>query len=73
MLEFADQYEAFRRRDPAWDGVVFVAVKTTAIYCRPVGRVLNVGRRIGTTEGRVVDSQDRLLAHGTTTCLIFPG
>lgn len=36
MLEFADQYEAFRRRDPTWDGVVFVAVKTTGIYCRPV-------------------------------------
>jgi AraC family transcriptional regulator of adaptative response/methylated-DNA-[protein]-cysteine methyltransferase len=36
MLDFADQYEAFRRRDPAWDGVVFVAVKTTGVYCRPV-------------------------------------
>jgi len=36
MLEFADQYEAFRRRDPAFDGVVFVAVRTTGIYCRPV-------------------------------------
>src|ERR1700753_2176451 len=36
MLEFVDQYEAFRRRDPMWDGVVFVAVKTTGIYCRPV-------------------------------------
>lgn len=36
MLEFAAQYEAFKRRDPAWDGVVFVAVKTTGVYCRPV-------------------------------------
>lgn len=36
MLDFAAQYEAFRRRDPAWDGVVFVAVKTTGVYCRPV-------------------------------------
>ncbi len=26
------------RRDPAFDGVVFVAVKTTMIYCRPVCR-----------------------------------
>jgi AraC family transcriptional regulator, regulatory protein of adaptative response / methylated-DNA-[protein]-cysteine methyltransferase len=39
MLDFIDQYEAFRRRDPAWDGVVFVAVKTTGVYCRPVCRV----------------------------------
>jgi uncharacterized protein (TIGR00369 family) len=37
------------------------------------GMVLNCGRRIGTAEGRVVDSDGRLLAHGTTTCLIFPG
>ncbi|WGS21887.1 MULTISPECIES: Ada metal-binding domain-containing protein [unclassified Bradyrhizobium] len=39
MLDFAGQYEAFQRRDPAWDGIVFVAVKTTGVYCRPVCRV----------------------------------
>jgi len=36
------------------------------------GIVLSRGRRIGTAEGRVTDSAGRLLAHGTTTCLIFP-
>src|ERR1700744_4402420 len=36
MLDFASQYEAFARRDRSFDGVVFVAVKTTGIYCRPV-------------------------------------
>jgi uncharacterized protein (TIGR00369 family) len=35
------------------------------------GVVLNCGRRIGTAEGRITDSSGRLLAHGTTTCLIF--
>jgi uncharacterized protein (TIGR00369 family) len=35
------------------------------------GKILNCGRRIGTAEGRVTDRQGRLLAHGTTTCLIF--
>jgi uncharacterized protein (TIGR00369 family) len=35
------------------------------------GVVLNCGRRVGTAEGRVTDRQGRLLAHGTTTCLIF--
>jgi uncharacterized protein (TIGR00369 family) len=35
------------------------------------GVVLNCGRRIGTAEGRVTDQKGRLLAHGTTTCLIF--
>ena len=36
MLDFADQYEAFRRRDPSFDGRVFVAVRTTGVYCRPI-------------------------------------
>jgi uncharacterized protein (TIGR00369 family) len=35
------------------------------------GVVLNCGRRVGTAEGRVTDQKGRLLAHGTTTCLIF--
>ena len=39
---------------------------------RAEGKVLNCGRRIGTAEGRVTDAKGRLLAHGTTTCLIFP-
>jgi uncharacterized protein (TIGR00369 family) len=38
---------------------------------RSEGRVLNVGRRAATAEARIVDSKDRLLAHATTTCLIF--
>lgn len=29
-------YEAIRRRDPGADGVFFVAVLTTGIYCRPI-------------------------------------
>jgi AraC family transcriptional regulator, regulatory protein of adaptative response / methylated-DNA-[protein]-cysteine methyltransferase len=36
MSGFTARYAALRRRDPALDGVVFVAVKTTGIYCRPV-------------------------------------
>ena len=35
------------------------------------GVVLNCGRRVGTAEGRLTDSDGRLLAHGTTTCMIF--
>jgi uncharacterized protein (TIGR00369 family) len=35
------------------------------------GIVLSRGRRVGTAEGRVTDGEGRLLAHGTTTCLIF--
>jgi uncharacterized protein (TIGR00369 family) len=40
---------------------------------RAEGKVINCGSRVGTAEGRVTDAQGRLLAHGTTTCLIFPG
>jgi uncharacterized protein (TIGR00369 family) len=40
---------------------------------RAEGKVLNCGRRIGSAEGRVTDAKGRLLAHGTTTCLIFQG
>jgi uncharacterized protein (TIGR00369 family) len=36
------------------------------------GIVMTSGRRIGTAEGRITDNRGRLLAHGTTTCLIFP-
>ncbi len=35
------------------------------------GVVLSCGRRVGTAEGRITDQKGRLLAHGTTTCLIF--
>jgi uncharacterized protein (TIGR00369 family) len=35
------------------------------------GIVLSRGRRVGTAEGRLTDGEGRLLAHGTTTCLIF--
>jgi uncharacterized protein (TIGR00369 family) len=38
---------------------------------RAEGAVLNRGRRVGTAEGRITDERGRLLAHGTTTCLIF--
>lgn len=38
---------------------------------RAEGIVLSSGRRVGTAEGRITDSKGRLLAHGTTTCLIF--
>ena len=39
---------------------------------RAEGVVLSRGRRVGAAEGRLTDSAGRLLAHGTTTCLILP-
>jgi len=46
-----------------------ITPKTGAIKAE--GVVLSRGRRIGTAEGRITDRDGRLLAHGTTTCLIF--
>ncbi|MEV6555618.1 PaaI family thioesterase [Nocardia sp. NPDC051756] len=37
------------------------------------GTTIHVGRTTATAEGRVVDEQGRLVAHGTTTCVIFRG
>jgi uncharacterized protein (TIGR00369 family) len=38
---------------------------------RVEGIVLSCGRRVGAAEGRLTDGEGKLLAHGTTTCLIF--
>jgi uncharacterized protein (TIGR00369 family) len=39
---------------------------------RAEGKVINAGRTIATSEGRLVDANGKLYAHGTETCLIFP-
>jgi uncharacterized protein (TIGR00369 family) len=38
---------------------------------RAEGRSLYVGRRSATAEGKIIDASGTLLAHGTTTCMIF--
>ncbi|WP_028350200.1 PaaI family thioesterase [Bradyrhizobium murdochi] len=38
---------------------------------RTEGKTLNVGRRAATAEARIADANGRLLAHATTTCLVF--
>ena len=38
---------------------------------RSEGRTMNVGRRAATAEARITDTKGRLLAHATTTCLVF--
>ncbi|MES1153383.1 MAG: Ada metal-binding domain-containing protein, partial [Rhodanobacter sp.] len=36
MIEEDDWYAALSRRDSSMDGLFFVAVRTTGIYCRPI-------------------------------------
>jgi len=48
------------------------AIKADTGLIRCEGIVIHKGSRIVTAEGRVTDADGRLLAHGTTTCLLFP-
>ncbi len=38
---------------------------------RAEGEVIHAGRRTATAEGRLYNQEGKLLAHGSTTCLIF--
>ncbi len=45
-------------------------VKLGGVY-RTIGKVLHSGRKMATAEGRIVDADGKLYAHGTTTCFVF--
>ena len=46
-------------------------VLDTSGRVRAEGRVIHVGRTTATAEGKLIDATGKLLAHGTTTCIIF--
>jgi len=48
-----------------------ITLKTGPI--RAIAKVLHLGKQTATAEGRLEDSQGKLLAHGTTTCIILGG
>ena len=62
-------------------GVGYTTVDLRVTFVRPLssdtgpvrceGRVIHVGSRIGTAEGRITDADGRLYAHGSATCLIL--
>lgn len=45
--------------------------QTGIVYCE--GKVIHVGGRVATSEGRLTDATGKLYAHGTTTCMIMRG
>jgi uncharacterized protein (TIGR00369 family) len=47
------------------------AVPTDGRRLTATGTTIHVGRTTATAEGRVVDDKNRLVAHATTTCVIF--
>ncbi len=46
-----------------------ITIKTGMVHCE--GKIIYVGGRTATAEGRVTDGQGKLYAHGTTTCILF--
>lgn len=62
-------------------GVGFGTIETKVNFCRPIapdtgrvraeGRVVGRGRTIISAEGKIVDSRGRLIAHGTSTVMVF--
>ena len=63
-------------------GLGYTTVELKVNYIRPMthetgrvnveGRVIAAGNRIATADGKITDDSGRLIAHGSTTCLIFP-
>ncbi|PWB79026.1 MAG: phenylacetic acid degradation protein [Methylocystaceae bacterium] len=47
------------------------AITTATGEVRAEGKLLHLSRNIATAEARLCDESERLLAHATTTCLIF--
>lgn len=64
---------------PAGAGYTSLEIKVN--YIRPMtaemgllrceAKVIHVGARTATAEGRILDEQEKLYEHGTTTCMIF--
>jgi acyl-coenzyme A thioesterase PaaI-like protein len=50
-------------------GIALTLLDSGVIRCE--GIVIHQGSRIATAEGKLTDPDGKLLAHGTTTCLIF--
>jgi uncharacterized protein (TIGR00369 family) len=38
---------------------------------RAEGKIIQVGKQVGTAEGRIIDANGKVYAHATTTCLVF--
>lgn len=62
-------------------GVGYTTLELKVNYIRSVrldagrltaeGKVIHVGRRMATAEGRVLNAEGKLIGHATTTCLIL--
>jgi len=66
-------------RLPAGKGYTTLEVKINLVRAitiqtgtlRAIGRVLHLGGKTATAEGRLEDAEGKLYAHGTTTCILL--
>lgn len=66
---------------PAGTGYTTLEAKTNLVRAitsetgtvRAIGKVVHVGKRVATAEGRLVDAAGKLYAHATTTCIVLNG
>ena len=64
---------------PAGKGYTTLEIKANLVRAvtlqtgpiRATGKIVHLGRQTATAEARLEDSQGKLLAHGTTTCIIL--
>ena len=47
-------------------------ITTETELLRAVGHAVHAGTRTATAEGRLIDEEGKLYAHGTTSCFLFP-
>jgi uncharacterized protein (TIGR00369 family) len=47
------------------------AITSQSGRLRAIGKVLHLGARIATAEGRLVDAAGKLFAHASTTCMVL--
>jgi uncharacterized protein (TIGR00369 family) len=70
---------AVHTRMPAGGGYTTLEAKTNLVRpvtaetgaLRAIGKVLHLGKRVATAEGRLEDREGKLYAHATTTCIVL--
>ena len=72
---------AVQTQIPAGSGYTTLEIKVNLVRAitsatgklRAVGKLVHLGSRIATADGRLEDAAGKLYAHGTTTCIILNG
>jgi uncharacterized protein (TIGR00369 family) len=67
-------------KTPAGAGYTTLEAKTNLVRpitmttgkLRAIGKLMHLGNRVATAEGRLEDADGKLYAHATTTCIVLP-